>query len=361
MTKINVKLDLKAKKTVEKTANFEGDTPTGTIEITENGEYDVASYANANVNVEDVPAVVEPVTVNPTTSQQVIEPKEGVDGFSKVTVNAVDNTIDSNIVAENIKKDVEILGVTGEYEAPKVPDYTGSYTITENGTIAISGKKATEDITVEVPSVQPVLVEANVTSFYGGSDIIRPEQGVDGFSQINITGIYDSNIQPYNIKKGITILGCPGNYDPNSDYIDYETFFNSFQNKYLDGEKLVQFMHKYNLELDYSESGSVQHWTVNYLSSDNGLQDSVLFGYDFYNSSCDYFELEGGGSIYSSEVESEEDFISKVNDLSSVSLSSPDSSMKSPYKFKVVIVKEYDSTLEVPLSEIVALFVNSHH
>ena len=125
MTKINVKLDLKAKKTVEKTADFEGDVPTGTIEITANGEYDVASYANANVNVEDVPAVVEPVTVNPTTSQQVIEPKEGVDGFNKVTVEAVDDSIDSNIAPENIKKDVTILGVTGEYEgeSPEVGYY----------------------------------------------------------------------------------------------------------------------------------------------------------------------------------------------------------------------------------------------
>ena len=116
MTKISVKLDLKAKKTVEKTANFEGNVPTGTIEITENGEYDVASYANANVNVEDVPAVVEPVTVNPTTSEQVIEPKEGVDGFNKVTVEAVTSSIDNKIIPSNIKKGVSILGVEGNIE-----------------------------------------------------------------------------------------------------------------------------------------------------------------------------------------------------------------------------------------------------
>lgn len=38
-------------------------------------------------------------SVTPTTSQQVITPDNNYDGLSQVTVNAVDNTIDNNIVA----------------------------------------------------------------------------------------------------------------------------------------------------------------------------------------------------------------------------------------------------------------------
>ena len=38
-------------------------------------------------------------TAIPTTSQQVIAPDNNYDGLSQVTVNAVDNTIDNNIVA----------------------------------------------------------------------------------------------------------------------------------------------------------------------------------------------------------------------------------------------------------------------
>ena len=52
----------------------------------------------------------------PTTSQQVIEPDVGYE-LASVTINAVDNTIDQNITAGNIKKDVEILGVVGTLES----------------------------------------------------------------------------------------------------------------------------------------------------------------------------------------------------------------------------------------------------
>lgn len=92
------------------------------------------------------------VNIAPSTSAQTILPDEGYIGFNQAVVAAVDNTIDNNIQAGNIKKNVTILGVTGNYEAPEVPTYTGPYTITENSTIAISGKRATQDISVEVPS-----------------------------------------------------------------------------------------------------------------------------------------------------------------------------------------------------------------
>lgn len=55
-------------------------------------------------------------TVAPTTSQQTITPDTDYNGITEVTINAVDNTIDSNIVAGNIKSGVSILGIAGTYE-----------------------------------------------------------------------------------------------------------------------------------------------------------------------------------------------------------------------------------------------------
>ena len=50
-------------------------------------------------------------TVTPSASQQVVSADSGYDALSQVTVNG-----SANLVAGNIKKDVEIFGVTGSYE-----------------------------------------------------------------------------------------------------------------------------------------------------------------------------------------------------------------------------------------------------
>jgi len=117
------------------------------------------------------------VNITPSTSAQTILPDEGYIGFDQAVVAAVDNTIDNNIQAENIKKDVTILGVTGNYEAPEVPAYTGPYTITENGTIAINGKQATQDINVEVPSAS----YTNEHIYYADRGILIDQNAEDGY------------------------------------------------------------------------------------------------------------------------------------------------------------------------------------
>lgn len=55
-------------------------------------------------------------TVTPTTSTQTLSVPQRYSGNGTITVNAVTSSIDANITAGNIKKDVTILGVTGTYE-----------------------------------------------------------------------------------------------------------------------------------------------------------------------------------------------------------------------------------------------------
>ena len=60
------------------------------------------------------PYVLDSKTVDPSTND--ITVASSADGLSSVTVTHVTSSIDSNIKAGNIKKDVTILGVTGTYE-----------------------------------------------------------------------------------------------------------------------------------------------------------------------------------------------------------------------------------------------------
>ena len=48
-------------------------------------------------------------------SQQIIEPDTGYE-LASVTINAVTSSIDQNIIADNIREGVTILGITGTLE-----------------------------------------------------------------------------------------------------------------------------------------------------------------------------------------------------------------------------------------------------
>ena len=94
-------------------------TPLETKTVTPTAAQQTVSPSSGKIGLSSVTvnaAPLETKNITPTTSQQTINPSFGKIGMSSVTVNAVTNTIDSNIVAGNIKKNVTILGVKGTFE-----------------------------------------------------------------------------------------------------------------------------------------------------------------------------------------------------------------------------------------------------
>ena len=97
----------------------------------------------------------ETKTATPSTSQQSVTPTSGK-YLTQVTVSAVTSSIDANITAANIKKDVSILGVTGTYEGsgggatltPTAGDYP---VVGNNGLGSGGGSLASTGVSITIP------------------------------------------------------------------------------------------------------------------------------------------------------------------------------------------------------------------
>lgn len=123
--------------------------------------------------------VLDTLSVTPSTQAQSITPPAGTDGYNVVNVSAVDASIDSDIVASNIKSGINILGVVGTYDG-------------------------------ETPSLQTKSVNPTTSQ-----QVVEPDNGYDGLSAVTVgavTSSIDSNIQAGNIKSGVQILGVNGTY-----------------------------------------------------------------------------------------------------------------------------------------------------
>lgn len=164
--------------------------------------------------------VTKPIEITPSTQEQVKVPDMGVDGFNSVTVHAVDKNIDSNIQAGNIRKGVEILGVTGEFGV-ELYDYDNTDfvkdTLVQSGNYAdpieipvpvgYSGFKSVKlySVGVEGLTVDPSTNEQTFSK--------NPGEWYVGYNNVTVnpvTSDIDSNIKPENIAKGVTILGVEG-------------------------------------------------------------------------------------------------------------------------------------------------------
>lgn len=179
------------------------------LEYTQNGEYTVTpeqgvdGFSSIDVTV-NIPSDVnnQNKTVDPSTSSQSVSADSGYSGLGTVTVNAVTSSIDNNISAGNIKKDVTILGVTGNYDP------------------------------------QPTLSNLNITPSTNSQEYNPAISGVDGYSLVRVnavTAAIDPNIQAENILEGVTILGVSGT-DPGYDIGYGEGESAGYENGYTEGE-----------------------------------------------------------------------------------------------------------------------------
>lgn len=237
--------------------------------------------------------VVSPLDVTPSTSAQQFIPSTGTDGYNPVNVAAVTNSIDANIVADNIVKGTTILGVTGT--APKM--INGLRTLNQNGvynTVDPSSNTFISQISVVVtPNVSGTL---NITS--NGPYDVRNYASVD----VNVSG--GSGLEYIVDPIDIQTQGIPQTIEREwqqflNDEIDYLAL-------YVTGEDINNYGRYFVYPVFYDKNGDIislyGYFGDDGLFSDGSyLQESTPssseFHLDFYSSS-DGMHYELFGNIY---------------------------------------------------------------
>lgn len=191
-------------------------------------------------------------TVVPSTSEQTISPDAQYNGLTSVTVNAVTSAIDSNIVADNIKKDVSILGVTGTY-APEEGIDTSDATATANqilegATAYVNGEKITGTVapltntghtSIGISSLEDILVPDSHISLSHTFDEAEMIQAGDRVTfdvqQYRVAG--KAGITGDKIMAGNTILSVEGTATADANATASDIIVN--KTAYVNGQKIT--------------------------------------------------------------------------------------------------------------------------
>lgn len=224
-------------------------------------------------------------TVVPSTSEQTISPDAQYNGLTSVTVNAVTSAIDSNIVADNIKKDVSILGVTGTY-APEEGINTSDATATANqilegATAYVNGQKITGTLPLFPNTSTFTVSNAGVTNNIEDSTldlttINTTKQILDSNVSMNFNADYSDvataiGLTADKITSGNTILGVEGTATADANATADDIVVN--KTAYVNGQKITGTI---PTATTITEDGSVQ------LESDGQFKASAIVPNDIY-------------------------------------------------------------------------------
>ena len=201
-----------------------------------------SSNIKSGVNIAGVTGSYAPTTqtkvTTPTAFPTVVNVDSGYDGMTKVTVNAP-----SNLSSGNIKNGVSIAGVTGTYtgESPSSqsksvtpssfpmtvrPDsnynYLSQVTINKPSSLVASSIAPGETICGISGTWEPNLQNRTVTPNRFPYTVEKTSSSYNGLGVVTVEK--PSQLEDYNIAKGVTIAGITGTYTgatPNVNEVQY--------------------------------------------------------------------------------------------------------------------------------------------
>lgn len=211
-------------------------------------------------------------TIIPSTMEQVIEPDEGYNGLTSVTVNAVDNTIDANIVANNIRKDITILGVTGTLDVGIDTSDADALAndIVVGKTAYVDNEKVTGTLNI-VSSPNEFTSGATVSTDIESSRLVlsttnNTRQVIDSNVMMRFSATYDSvataiGLTADKILTGNTILGIEGTADvgiiPDITIPSGEYGLETLTSGEADNDIGYKFFTNANTQSKFYETGSI--------------------------------------------------------------------------------------------------------
>lgn len=186
--------------------------------------------------------------IEPSIQHQTVYPSEGFDGFGRVEVKPVTSKIDENLIEENIKEGVTILGVIGSYDGVPDLDLQTKYVnpTSDPKGVTVTADKGYDALgTVHVNPIKGGMVEGLYPSIIKKGEVvldfvgtygptsqdkvvipsleeqeITPDFGIEFLNKVKVLAVdksIDNDIAPANIRLGVNILGVEGTF--NGDYI----------------------------------------------------------------------------------------------------------------------------------------------